>query len=362
MIKKGMLLAVALLAMTGCKEEKTEGEKPVVKIGVSLPLSGSYAAFSNNHKVAMGIAVDEMEAKGTKYDYELIFEDDALDLKRVQSNLQKFVNIDKVDIYTDLDSGSSNLANNVLKDKDILQFSWTADRKVASNRDLTFTFAGYSKNNSKVMIKELKKRNISKVNIFTQNVAVFNSILEALEPALKEANIKYKLYSFNGGEKNFRSTIQKSELNNAELNLVQFYSPDLEIFTKQMKEVNSDAKLSSIEAFSFSTNKELFNGNWFVMAAYEEGDNFLKKLNERVKTDTTASAEYSYTGYKMLLEACEKSSVKDDKIDVKEVAKNLLEMKEYKSTFGTWEVQEDGFIIIPSTVVNVENGKLKIAK
>lgn len=331
--------------------------KPVVKIGISLPLTGTYAGLGNMHRVAMQMAVEEVEKEGAKYDYELIFEDDAMDKKRVQANLQKFINLDKVNIYTDIDSGSSHVANATLGNKDILQFSWTTDRDVPKNRDLTFTFSGLNEKKVDLFISELKKKKITNINVFSQSTAYIESIVKVLEPKLTSANITYHLYRFNPSEKDFRTTVQKSTKNNAQLDVLLLISPGLEIIAKQIKEINPSTPLSSIETLSFSMDKALFNGSWFVTISFDSSKDFLEKLNKKIKTKTTEGSEYSYHGYKLLLKACEKADVVDGKINVKQVAKNLLSMKKHETSFGTWEVKEDGFITIPAIVAEIKDGK-----
>jgi ABC-type branched-subunit amino acid transport system substrate-binding protein len=360
----GLLLLIIVIAFPLIKKDKaTSTDKPVVKIGVTLPLSGEYSKIGVAHKAMIQLSVDEFEKTGTKYDYQLLFEDDSLQLKKTQLNLQKFININKVDVFTTIYSGGANVANKTLMDKDIMLFGWVTDPKVSKERDLTFTYASHNKKNADLLVSELKKRNINNVNIFMQNISFFISQLPFIKEAFDKNNIRYNLYKFNPGEKDYRITIIKSQENNAQLSLLQFYAPDLERFAKQLKEVGNKTEVSSMEAFTYSTNKSLFEGKWFVMPAVETSKEYIEKYKKITGFENTESSEYSYNAYKILLKACEKADIKEDgKIDIKQVAKNILAMKTYETSFGTWDINQFGFIATPSVVGTIKNGKLTKAE
>ena len=297
-----LILVIALAILLSNKDQKTNPTPIVVRIGLSLPLTGGYADLGLAHREMIKLAIKEVEEKGSKYDYELFIEDDALDIKKTQLNLQKFININKIDIFTDLYSGGSNAVNATLKGKDIMLYAWTTDPEVAKARDLTFTYASDSAETLAVMVKELKKRNIDNVNIFMSKISFCLSQEPFIKEAFEKNNIKYHLYKFNPGEKDFRMAITKAKKNNAQLHLLQFYTPDLEIFAKQLKDMGDTTDISSIETIAYSPKKEVFEGTWFAGPATETDKKFLDEFTKITGLTDTNSSEYSYHGYKLLLE------------------------------------------------------------
>ena len=73
-----LLMATSLVACGEKTEAPKENGKPVIKIGVSLPLTGDSANVSEAVKASINMAWNEWYQKDTKYNYEVIFEDDAL--------------------------------------------------------------------------------------------------------------------------------------------------------------------------------------------------------------------------------------------------------------------------------------------
>ena len=91
-----LLMATSLVACGEKTEAPKENEKPVVKIGATLPLSGGFAETGVLSQQAMQMALDKWKAKDTKYDYQLFVEDDVSEPKKAVLNAQNFINTKKV--------------------------------------------------------------------------------------------------------------------------------------------------------------------------------------------------------------------------------------------------------------------------
>ncbi|WP_287153397.1 ABC transporter substrate-binding protein [Candidatus Solincola tengchongensis] len=94
----GFVLAVllALMGFAGCGG-KAEGEKVVVKIGLTAPLSGIGAGYGQDIKSGLDMAIAEINSKGgikigdTTYVFELVAADDEMVPEKALSNAQRFV-------------------------------------------------------------------------------------------------------------------------------------------------------------------------------------------------------------------------------------------------------------------------------
>ena len=72
-MKRFLASLCMVLALVACKEEKKQAEvkaKPVVKIGVSLPLTGNLAYIAEGAKNALQMVLEKWQKKETKYQYE----------------------------------------------------------------------------------------------------------------------------------------------------------------------------------------------------------------------------------------------------------------------------------------------------
>ena len=73
-MRKLLITLCAALALVACGEEKSN--KPVVRIGATLPLTGSLAETAVSAQAAMNMALKKWESVDTKYKYEILFEND----------------------------------------------------------------------------------------------------------------------------------------------------------------------------------------------------------------------------------------------------------------------------------------------
>ena len=80
-MKKWLLSFCMILALAACdnkKETKQTATKPVVKIGVSLPLTGDMSNIGEVLKGSVEIAKQDLSQRNLKNDYRFIIEDNAM--------------------------------------------------------------------------------------------------------------------------------------------------------------------------------------------------------------------------------------------------------------------------------------------
>jgi len=100
-MKRSILLALFISFIPGYAISEQ------LKIGVSLPLSGSAASYGNDIKNVLSF----LNKRHPEHDLKLIFEDDKCDAKEAVSIAHRFVNIDKVAAATGLPCSGAALAS-----------------------------------------------------------------------------------------------------------------------------------------------------------------------------------------------------------------------------------------------------------
>ena len=96
-MKKIKIILVAVIIMLPFVFWSCQNKQDVIKIGVSLPLTGSdNAIWGRNALNGINIAIDEINQLNTKYKYEFIIEDSKSDKNVAVSNLNKFISLYKV--------------------------------------------------------------------------------------------------------------------------------------------------------------------------------------------------------------------------------------------------------------------------
>ena len=103
-MRKWLLSLCMVLALTACDNKKEEAQadsRPVVKIGVMLPMSGEIAEFGETSRYAVEFAAADHEDSPIKF--EIIFEDDTFTPSRAAMIANKFISVDKVDFCFEFD-------------------------------------------------------------------------------------------------------------------------------------------------------------------------------------------------------------------------------------------------------------------
>lgn len=111
-MKKNWLLAVVALALVAVIliVLKSPSTAPDLKVGVTLPLSGTFAPFGEDIKNGLEMARDKIK-RDEGLNFEFIYENSESDAKKALPAAQKLVNIDKVDLII---SGPGSTANLVI--------------------------------------------------------------------------------------------------------------------------------------------------------------------------------------------------------------------------------------------------------
>lgn len=87
-----VLLLILIVAGVGIYSLKTseipnKAEKPTIRIGATLPLTGNMANVGISSKNSIAMTLDKWKGKNTKYNYEVVFEDDGFQARNVANCL-----------------------------------------------------------------------------------------------------------------------------------------------------------------------------------------------------------------------------------------------------------------------------------
>ncbi|MDR2901536.1 MAG: ABC transporter substrate-binding protein, partial [Lactobacillales bacterium] len=107
------LLFIGSVVFYYCHEMRSSDSiknKPVVKIGAILPVTGELAEVAETFLMGARMAIDEVNIlPDNKYFYELVVEDIGLDVKKAIPAYQKLKNIDGIDALVSLNSAVSHV-------------------------------------------------------------------------------------------------------------------------------------------------------------------------------------------------------------------------------------------------------------
>lgn len=332
------------------------GEKQTVKIGLNLPLSGGVAFLGEPAKKAAELALKE--AGVTKYNYQLIFEDDQFSPKLAATAASKLINVDKVLAIIEFGSGTGNAINSIAEQGKTAQFSLASDPTVAKG---LYNYIHWTPpfKEGQLLAQELIKRGYKKVSIIDTNHPGTLAVTSAVRDSLKGSSVEVVSYDLtNVGEKDFKTIISKIKKANPDIVVLEMFSPEIEIAARQMKELGVNIPVTSVETFEWSSNPELFNDSWFVSDSIVP--DFSAKFKAAYGTDPQAGSSYVYDIVSLLIKLQEKS---DKVIAPADLPALITAMGEWNSpVFGKIKIDSEGFFLTEPSVKMIKDGKVVSAK
>lgn len=327
-----------------------------IKIGLSLPLTGNVAILGEPAKKAAELALRDVGE--TKYKYELVFEDDQFNPVKSATAASKLINIDKVIGIISFGSGTGNAIRSIAESSKVSQFALASDPTVAQG---TYNYIHWTPafKEGELLAKELVRRNYKSIAIIDTNHPGPLAVTDAIKKALQGTEARIVSYNLtNVGEKDFRTIINKIKAAKADIVVLEMFSPEIEIAAKQMKELGLSVPVTSVETFEWSSEPQLFEGQWFV------SDSVVHDFNKKYETAygklPMAGSSYVYDLLSLLISLQEKSS---KPLKAEEIPGLISKMGTYNSpVFGNIEIDKDGFFLTEATVKVIKNGKVELVK
>ncbi len=131
-------IGILVLAVIAFSVSAIAADKPLIKIGVSAPLTSDNAHLGESMRDAMTMAKENLPAD-TKFDYEIIFEDDGLEAKRAALAANKLVSVDKVDALVSFSSGTGGVISPIAEQNKKIHFGIASAQSVADGIITSFT-------------------------------------------------------------------------------------------------------------------------------------------------------------------------------------------------------------------------------
>ncbi len=353
-ITVGVIVVVAVIAIVAFSSgsNKQPAVKQTVKIGLALPLTGGAAFLGESSRNAAQMALSD--AGQTKYNYDLVIEDDAFNPAKTATVVTKFVNIDKVSAIITFGSGTSNAAAPINENAKIPRFGLASDPTSAIG-DYNFIHWTPPFKEGQLSASEMVKKGYKNVAIVDTNHSGTLAVTNSVKEALKNTSVKIASYDLtNVGDKDFRTIITKIKALKPDIVLVEMFSPEIEIFAKQMKELGVKIPMTSVETFEWSNDPSLFEGMWFISDA-KITPSFAEKYQAKFNDGPKPGATYVYDLVTLFINNQEKA---DHALSPTEMRDSIIKTGyENSPIFGNIQIDKDGFFITNASVKMIKNGK-----
>ena len=324
-------------------------DKPVIKVGVILPLTGNLASMGQAAKGAVEVAAEKIKREDTKYSYEFIFEDNQWSPAKTAVILSKFISVDKIDALLDGGSAVGKVTSPKTEERQIIHLNvWASDKRAAEGK---YNFVNHTQPEYEAsrLTKVIKDKGYANVIIVSVNDEGCLVVSKALQKELDSAGVKNRMETINLGTRDFKIMIEKMQKENPDLYVEIMWEPELNIFLKQMGELGYKTDITTIEAIPFD-NLYQFEGRWYVDAAEGKGP-VMNEIRAHNKSDTVYGVSNMYDNVMLLVGAFEKAESKDKAVD------ELIKVKEYEGVTGRLAQDDEGVFQSQAVVKKVVNGK-----
>ena len=350
-MKKLLCFLCMALSLVACDREKSD--KPVVKIGAVIPLSGDSSNMGESAKNGMMMALKEINAdKNNKFKYEIVMED-GFDPKKTVSLYDKLKNYDKIDVLISENAAMGHAVKEKVKNDKILHISFSADGSVADNE---YTFNNSSDLNALAaqLSEYLKKQKVKKIAIVTMNHMAGEAILTATMPALKKNNIKIvATEKILPDAKNVKSEALRVKNKKPDVVLLYAYEPLMSIFTRELKIAGYTGKLTTYYLFAFSNDPVLFDGNYFINAPSGTSDFKQRYAKEFLGKVSDISVPAHYDAVKIIYNVFEKYG--KENADYQQKLHDVI--SDYDGANGKLHMNKKGIIYSDGIIEKIEDGK-----
>ena len=236
--------------------------------------------------------------------------------------------------------------------------AWGAD--FYKKYDYSFNHWSRPETQTDAFISLLRDNGVKTFAIVMINYASTAEIIENVKKVATKNGIKITSVNMvNGGEKDFRITIEKIRKQKPDVIMLQMLDPELGIFTKQAFETKLNIPYVAIDQLHTATNKDLLNGARFVLSL--DGDNtFKKNLAKRTKLPAYSCVANLVDAFNMIVNIYEKSDTRPNGEILKD---KLYDIKDFDSVLGVKvSVDKDGIIDSPLIRAHIESGTVVIEK
>jgi branched-chain amino acid transport system substrate-binding protein len=296
------IISYVFLVLSVCLLQAVE--KPKIKIGVVVPFTKEYGYVGEDIRKGLELAKEQL--KNNPYDFELIYEDSALENTKTVLAAQKLLNVDRVDVIVSLWSNCAKLVAPLADKKKVIHFAIAANSYLPRDYKYTFTHETTIIALMGATFDLLKREKIKKIAEVTINVEGWR--LCPIE--FKKFNSKGEIEVvadelFNPGERDFRIMLSKIKTLKPDGLIIMSSSPEKEIVLKQIKEIQIPGMITGY--FEDMQDLSLVEGCKFISQTSSTKD-FDEMFEKRYGKPFALRAPYAFDIFNLIAKVYSENS------------------------------------------------------
>ncbi|MBE6447859.1 MAG: hypothetical protein E7018_00980 [Alphaproteobacteria bacterium] len=294
----GLVIALSLVACGDKAETPKENTKPVVKIGVVLPLTGANSYMGKQMQEGYGFV---REYLNPDIDYELVYFDDQQSSAKAAVGVKKLIDVDKVDVLLTGTSQTAAIAADAAQNAKIIHLGMSSDNRF-TEKDYNYTMAPAAQDETAVLLKHMQDMGYRKIALLTANEMYGNLVEENVNKLAENYGMQVVFNEkFNLGSTDYRILLHKAAQANPDIYFIETWPPEIDILTKQLLEISPNAKITSQYAFFISSNPELYKGR-FCLNVGSNDEVFKKAFYQKYSKKLEQMSATSYAQLALILD------------------------------------------------------------
>lgn len=347
------LVVIGVVGNNIYQHREQKGDKPVIKIGAILPLTGVVAQGGQTYKNLYELKISEL-SKDSKYDYKLIIEDDELNAQKSITAAQKLLNLDDVDVLMMSYSGAEPTIADMASKRGKVSFSLLWDDKTPYENRYTFNALPLPTEYVPQLLSELQKRGIKKVSIVFENHKGALQAYEALKKYAPEYGVEIVDTEWiNMGERDFRILVMKMARKNPDVYIVPSGPMSIDRFVNELRIQGIQTPVTAVSSFDYVEDKTPYEGVWYVSDSIINNDMEQKYKKTYGKDLLISQALWGYEALNAVINAYES-------FDKKPTADQLIEKlyeKRTNTAVGDVQYKGNGILHGKGIMKIIKNGK-----
>lgn len=221
--------------------------------------------------------------------------------------------------------------------------------------DFLFNYTPTPENHAKVLGQELQKRNLKNVSLICVNHRGALLSIDEFKKIAPEYGINILDEQIvNVDMSDFGLLVPKMAAKNPDAYVAILIPPVLERWKVALDRQGIKTPVTSMNTMDFTSNKDLFEGHWYVSDSFIDSALSEKYRAKFGKEIIMNQGYYGYLGLDSLIDAYEKHEAKPT-ADV--LAQDLLNMKKQDSVVGEISWSPNRLLSVTPIVKKIQNGQ-----
>ncbi|MFH1457262.1 MAG: ABC transporter substrate-binding protein [Patescibacteria group bacterium] len=355
-----IIIGIILITRNDESEQINENQK-IIKIGVSIPLTGNASVYGDQVQKGVEIALQNINQDDSfEYDLEVVYEDNQFKPEQSLTAYNKLVNIDGLKYLLNFGGNICPVINPKAQQDKVVNFATGCNTLDFNDEDsYNFRFDVAESEASEALVKFMAEdkgiENLALIYIDnTWGAIVANTIKDSLDKYGINLVAEEK---YSESSSDVRSQLAKIKSANSDAIFFLTLANYTPAFLRQLSELDINQPLYtniSVQAVDLTTLEGLADGVIYSAPKLEQMDNTrnLSFFNEFTDPNSRNFASWGFDSFYLLADALNKEGD-----DPNKVAEYLRTVEDYPGAFGKLSYDNHGELKLDYKIMKIEDGQ-----